>query len=214
LDRYLDQAALNKGLPLYVSAFRSHGALSDLLRCLVAELGFIDSPDSEFIHIQSLPLNEQKNALLASAAIPLLFAPKKVNESPYSDGGLGGWQKMQGNTPITPLLHAGYKMIIVTHLSDGSLWSRQDFPDATILEIRPQSNITRDGSAKDLLGFDAKKIPSWIEQGYQDTLHCMERVKNVMQARFTFKGSEMAVNKSLKVNDNLDTELVQAMNRL
>ncbi|EFJ6856389.1 phospholipase, partial [Escherichia coli] len=26
----------------------------------------------------------------------------------------------------------------MTHLSDGSLWDRQAFPDTTILEIRPR----------------------------------------------------------------------------
>ncbi len=213
MDSYLDQDALNMGLPLYVSVYRHEHAIFDLLRCVVAELGIADSRAAEFLHIQSLPLLEQKDALLASAAIPLLFAPKKVNDTPYSDGGLGGWQKMQGNTPITPLLEAGCNMVIVTHLSDGSLWSRQDFPDATILEIRPQSNISREGLVPDVLGFDAEKIPSWIEQGYVDTIHCVGRVMKASKARVELKVSEAAVVKNQDTS-RLDQDMAEAMRRI
>ncbi len=96
MDQYFDIGALRKGLPLYVSVFRSQGALRDILSTLAAELGVVDTPESEFLHIQSLPDAEQKEALLASAAIPLLFAPKRVHDSPYSDGGMGGLAKTPG----------------------------------------------------------------------------------------------------------------------
>lgn len=214
MDRYLDVDALGSGLPLYVSVFRSRGALLDLLSCLIGELGFKDPPDSEFLHIQLLPQHERRDALLASAAIPLLFSPKFVNNTPYTDGGQGGWSKMQGNTPITPLLRAGYKTIIVTHLSDGSLWSRQDFPEATVLEIRPQTLISRHGVTPDLLGFDAKKIPSWIQQGYDDTMHCVGRVMKASAARCELRVSEGAVAKSQQPFGRLDQELDSAMKRL
>ena len=101
---------------------------------------------------------------------------------------------MQGNTPITPLLAAGIKTVLVTHLSDGSLWSRHNFPAATILEIRPQSPIQRDGGLKDLLGFDTHKIPTWIKQGYEDTLHCVGRVIEATSARHALHISEAMIN--------------------
>ncbi len=214
MDRYLDARALADGLPLYVSVFRSQGAVRDLMSCLIGELGASDSPDSEFLHVQNLPREEQRDALLASAAIPLLFAPKRVNNLLYTDGGQGGWSKMQGNTPITPLLRAGYKLVIVTHLSDGSLWSRQNFPDATILEIRPQSPISRDGGVRDLLGFDSKKIPSWIQQGYDDTIHCVGRVMNAVGSRAESRASEGAVVESEKRLERIDQDLEVAMARL
>jgi NTE family protein len=213
INQYLDQDALNTGLPLFVSVFKHDHALLDLFRCAAAELGIVDTAASEFIHIQSLPLPEQKEALLASAAIPLLFAPKRINDNVYSDGGQGGWQKMQGNTPITPLLDAGCNMVIVTHLLDGSLWSRHDFPNATILEIRPQSNISRDGLVPDILGFNAEKIPSWIEQGYSDTMHCVGRVMNATKSRYNLKDSEAAVVQS-QDSSKLDKEMQEAMSRL
>lgn len=218
MDKYLDTAALTKGLPFYVSVFESLGGITDLGRCVAAELGLTDTPASTFVHIQSLPAAEQKELLLASAAIPLLFAPRQVNGSLYTDGGQGGWQKMQGNTPITPLLQAGCNLVVVTHLSDGSLWSRHDFPDATILEIRPQSSLTRDpgffGGAKDLLGFDSNKIPSWIEQGYRDTLHCIGRVMKAGAARKELLKSENALINSEKGSALADKALEDAMSRL
>lgn len=214
MNRYFDVDMLGSGLPLYVSVLRSQGALRDLLSCLIDELGFADSPDSEFLHIQSLPREIQKEALLASAAIPLLFAPKQVNDALYTDGGQGGWSKMQGNTPITPLLQAGCKTIIVTHLLDGSMWSRQRFPDVTILEIRPRTTINRDGGVRDLLGFDAKKIPSWIQQGYNDTMFCIRRVMEASVVRAEWHSSEEAVVQSEKCFERLDQNLEDAMARL
>lgn len=213
LNCYLDLESLNNGLPLFVSVFKHDHALRDLLRCSIAELGITDTAASEFIHIQSLPQLKQKETLLASAAIPLLFSPKQVNDNLYSDGGLGGWQKMQGNTPITPLLDAGCNMVIVTHLSDGSLWSRADFPNATILEIRPQSNISREGIVPDILGFSAEKIPSWIEQGYEDTLHCVGRVMKSTKLRANLKASEAAVFQSQN-SVQRDQDMEAAMFRL
>jgi len=218
MDEYLDTAALAQGLPFYVSVFKSLGGIIDLSRTLAAEFGLADTPDSEFMHIQSLSVAEQKEILLASAAIPMLFAPRQANGSLYTDGGQGGWQKMQGNTPITPLLQAGCNMVLVTHLSDGSLWSRHDFPETTILEIRPQSSFARDsgffGGAKDLLGFDATKIPSWIEQGYQDTLHCVGRVMKAGTSRNELRSSEKALMDSEKRNASADAILEDAMSRL
>lgn len=218
MDKYLDTDALAKGMPLFISVFESFGGLTDLGRCITAELGLTDTPASTFVHIQSLPATEQKELLLASAAIPLLFAPRQVNGSLYTDGGQGGWQKMQGNTPITPLLEAGCNLVLVTHLSDGSLWSRHDFPDATILEIRPQSSITREsgffGGAKDLLGFDSSKIPSWIEQGYRDTLHCVGRVMKAEASRQELRRSENALSDNERRNAHADAVLEDAMSRL
>lgn len=218
MDEYLDMEALASGLPLYVSVFESIDGFSDLGRVLSAELGVTDSSPSKFFHVQSLPVSEQKEVLLASAAIPLLFEPREVNGVMYSDGGQGGWSTMQGNTPISPLIEAGCNMVIVTHLTDGSLWSRRDFPEANVLEIRPQSSIARDagflGGAKDLLGFDSTRIPSWIEQGYRDALHCIGRVMKPLAARSALRASTNALQESESRNEFSDSALEKAMSQL
>ncbi len=218
MDEYLDTNELSKGLPLYVSVYRSLGATIDIGRCFLAATELKDTPDSEFLHVQSLPKDEQRNALLASAALPKLFKAREVLGSKYTDGGQGGWLKAQGNTPIQPLIDAGCNLIIVTHLSNGSFWSRNDFPGVTILEIRPQSTMARAtglmGGAKDLLGFDTSKIPSWIEQGYKDTLHCVGRVKKVTQAREALKVSKSTFEESKKYGEEVDIVLDDILSRM
>ena len=185
LDRYLDLEKLQKGLPLYVSVYRSQGSLNDLFSTILASVNLIDTQHSEFLHIQSLERTQQRVAILASAAIPLLLKAKQieVNETNYfySDGGQGGIRNVQGNTPITPLLElANCTHVIVNHLSDGSLWDRNAFPNITPVEIRPGKVIKRQGLAKDLIGFDANNIQSWIEQGYEDTQRCCESVARAL----------------------------------
>lgn len=218
MDEYLVSGGLETGLPLYVSIYKSNGGLTDLLSAFKAELGIADTPDSEFVHIQSKEPAERKKLLLASAAIPMLFKPRTIEGQRYTDGGQGGWQTMQGNTPIAPLLNAGCNLIIVTHLSDGSPWSRHDFPGATILEIRPSESLNRAqgplGGARDLLGFDAEKIPSWIEQGYRDTLACVGRVMDAQKSRNELRVSEAALEAIDQQSDQADKALADVMARL
>ncbi|MCV5209727.1 helix-turn-helix domain-containing protein, partial [Escherichia coli] len=76
----------------------------------------------------------------------------------------GGWRNMQGNTPVTPLVDAGCNMVIVTHLSDGSLWDRQAFPDTTILEIRLRKKLKQtgeEGKSGGVVGFRSGGEGGW-----------------------------------------------------
>lgn len=218
MDQYLDLEALATGLPLHVSVYRSFGGFEDVLRLVPAALGLVDTPDSEFMHLQLQPEDLQREVLLASAALPLLFAPRRLNDDIYTDGGQGGWKTMQGNTPITPLLEAGCRTIIVTHLSDGSLWSRHDFPEATIIEIRPKRSVGRAkgvlAGANDLLGFDGSKIPSWIAQGYEDTLSSLDRVLTPMKTLGALEQSRQVLASSLEANEHADRLMDEALKQL
>lgn len=106
MDHYLDTDALADGLPLYVSLYPTEGGMQDIIDCIRAELGVGTTKNAVFQHIQSLPRGQQKEALLASAALPLLFRPREVQGTMFGDGGMGGWRNMQGNTPVTPLVDA------------------------------------------------------------------------------------------------------------
>lgn len=211
LDRYLDLEKLQKGLPLYVSVYRSQGSLNDLFSAILGSINLINTQHSEFLHIQSLERTQQRVAILASAAIPLLFKAEQieVNETNffYSDGGQGGIKNVQGNTPITPLLELeNCTHVIVNHLSDGSLWDRnafsKAFPNTTVLEIRPGRFIKRQGLAKDLIGFDAKNIQSWIEQGYEDTQRCCESVARALHIHKTANEAREIRNQAIDKLDN------------
>jgi NTE family protein len=218
MDAYLEAEKLHNGTPLYVSAYPTASIRQDLVGIIRAELGLGENQHAEFFHVQAQPRDEQRKLLLASAAIPMLFAPQEINGKIYTDGGQGGWSTAQGNTPIQPLLDAGYKNILVTHLSDGSLWNRQKFPDATILEIRPRRSISRSkgslGGAKDLLGFDRANIQSLIEQGYEDTLHCVGRVRDASNSRRLLDDAQQAVAKAEDALQGSEKAMRNAMNRL
>lgn len=189
-----------------------------MLGCMLAETGLQDTPPSKFLHVQSLPADQRCDALLASAAIPLLYQARQIGADRYSDGGQGGWQKAQGNTPVTPLMEAGCKQVIVTHLTDGALWSRHDFPDTTVLEIRPQTWITQEssslGAIKAALGFDASNIARLMQQGYDDTLHCVGRVMKAAKSRQLLRQSERSLQDSLQAGKVADAAITHAMSRL
>lgn len=182
--KYLPLKQLSTGLPLWVSAYPSDGLEGDIKSILQAILGGEDSKESTFFRLNSLTQDEQVRVLLASAAIPLAFPRQKINGKNYVDGGIGGWQRAGGNTPIKPLVEFGCTHILVTHLSDGSLWSRRDFPNITVLEIRPQG-IER--GIGDLLDFSGTSIEDWIDQGHRDTVRCIEPVRQALQLKKTTK---------------------------
>ena len=72
-------------------------------------------------------------------------------------------------------------MVIVTHLSDGSLWDRRAFPDTTILEIRPRKRLKHtgeEGKSGGLLSFTSAHTDIWRQQGYEDTMLTMEHIRN------------------------------------
>ncbi|MDR1966736.1 MAG: patatin-like phospholipase family protein [Synergistaceae bacterium] len=174
---YVSVEQLAEGTPLYVSVYPNRNMLETVLGSGLAKLRIKKNPESEFLHVQSLPPDDQHAALLASAAIPFLLSAQEIDGARYVDGGMGGLFSSQGNTPIAPLLDAGYDPIIVTHLSDRSAWNKQKHPNAAIIEIDREEKIDRTPVLPelfDIISFQPGKIHSWIEQGYGDTVRCVK----------------------------------------
>ncbi|MCL2684609.1 MAG: patatin-like phospholipase family protein [Synergistaceae bacterium] len=178
LSEYVSVEQLASGIPLYVSVYhKNKKTLATLIGPGLAKLRIGKNPESEFLHVQSLQPEDQHTALLASAAIPFLLAAQEIEGESYVDGGLGDVLTSAGNTPISPLLDAGCNPIIVTHLSDRSAWNRQKHPDAAIIEIKRDEKIDRTAVLPelfDVISFQPKKIHSWMEQGYSDTIRCVK----------------------------------------
>lgn len=182
LDAYLNPANFTSSCPLYVALYPHTGSLDSIMDFLGGEtLGRFDNRESVFKLIQDLPLSERHDALIASAAIPVAFKPQQVQGRLYSDGGQGNYRRVQGNTPITPLLGKGLDVIIVSHLSNGSFWNVSDFPEENILEIRPADAIFN--SLFDALGFNAENLHRWIQQGRTDTEAVLDKVFRIAGAR-------------------------------
>lgn len=218
LEEYLDIEHLQQSIPLYVSIFKQQhkgGAMKDMflaLRDVVkVEIAGIDNAPSEFRHIQSLALEKQKEVLLASASVPLLFkAFSGSQDNRYTDGGQGGYLKSQGNTPITPLIEAGCQHIIVTHLADGSLWHRHDFPDTSIIEIRPSIEI---GGSMAMFDFSVETVDKLIQAGYQDTMKALQKVKLNLNSINSMRQNDRKIASALSDTEGEDA-LNNAMDRL
>ena len=193
------EASLEVGLPLYVGVFRSRGKLIDSAWAIAGLVGLSDTPEADFIQVQTLSRKEYKQALLASAAYPLVSETRSVEGKPYLDGGLGGMSNKQGHTPFAPLVHdAGCHAVIVIHNADGSPWNRHDFPDVAVLEIRPDSPIRRRGGLFDTFDFNAENIDSWMEQGYQDTERCLASTAHALILRKESRAAQARLDRAIQ----------------
>ena len=218
LQQYLDLDNLQKSLPLYVSIFpQQHngkgfmdlfGGLKDAFH---TEILGKNNQLSEFRHVQSLPLESQKEIILASSALPLLFKAYETEQGQrYTDGGQGGMINSQGNTPITPLIKAGCEHIIVVHLDPTSLWHRHDFSNTTILEIRPSIEM---GGFKKMLDFSEENVKTLIATGYKDGIEAISKVKNSLDNLSSLRNSTTKLMESMKDTSSTKT-LDSAMDRL
>ncbi|HAG85023.1 MAG TPA: phospholipase [Cyanobacteria bacterium UBA12227] len=202
IAKYISAEKLRKGLPFYVSVYKSHGALNDLKSVALAALNLKNTPSSEFFHIQSIEQSKQRSMILASAALPLVFEAKNG----FADGGMGSFIDSQGNTPAYPLIdREACSHIIVTHLDNGSIWDRYKYnssSDVILLEIRPRESMNQEGW-RDLISFNANSIRSWIEQGYEDTERCLKRIRDPIILRRIAQKARETKRQAL---ENLDME--------
>lgn len=215
MDKFLDIEQLQCSIPLYVSVYnkgedQNIEVLWDIVK---AEVLGIENKGSEFKHIQSLPKYNQKEMLLASAAIPFAFQSRQdFKGSLYLDGGIGGFIRNQGNTPITPLIKDGYEYIIVTHLANGSLWNRYDFPEVKCLEIRPNSKLDMGFLA--MFDFSENKIQALQQMGYEDTLEQVGKVHQFMDSWLSMKDASARLEQRLvefKKTENRMAELLEKL---
>jgi len=164
LATYAPVDSLKKGLPFYVGMTKSRGNTKDSLA-----FAGMTSEEAVFKKIQSFDDDTMHKAIMASAALPILFDGIEIEGEVYRDGCLSSVENEWGNTPAKPLISdEGCTHLIVCHLNEGSFFDRHDplFKDIPIIEIRPESGTF--DSALDPLMFNVGKINLWIDQGYKD----------------------------------------------
>ena len=107
-----------------------------------------------------------KDYLLATSAIPIVYAPVEIDGKMYRDGGI------KDNLPIKPLYDEGMRNFIVVALSHNTKISYEDFPDANFLFIRPHKSIGDffDGT----LDFSSRGAQLRMELGYLDGVREIE----------------------------------------
>ncbi|EMF7381930.1 patatin-like phospholipase family protein [Vibrio parahaemolyticus] len=166
---------------IWVSVFKG-SASSSLVEFFKGEFLRLETQESNYIKLQDLNPHEVAKAILASAALPVLYPSQhlEVDGSKgeyYFDGGIGGAKKSQGNTPVTPLVDK-CDTIIVTHLYNGSYFDRKDF-SGTIIDIRPEKDLVGSSGQKlhSMLDFSSDKINYLKQCGYNDTIRTLNAIK-------------------------------------
>ncbi len=204
LDKYAKEENLHKGLPFYVAMTPTKGDLKD-----VANFVGFGKENVVFKKIQDLPKGDVHKAIMASAALPILFESIEIDGKHYRDGCLGSTDNEWGNTPALPLVkNEKCTHLIVCHLNEGSFFNRHDpiFKNIPIIEIRPTSGTF--SNALDPLKFSVDKIDKWIQQGYEDTKRILQESFEVLHAIRERKQSESlsdeSVNRLLTRNFKLD----------
>lgn len=187
------------GTELWITVFPSlhiPGLKYDLLTGLVDLFRACTGTKAHWLRAQDC-LDEETfyNLLLASAAIPLAFPMHTVNGWPYVDGGLGD------NVPLGALAQQGCTHAIVIHLENGSTWSRYDFPQQTVIEIRPKQPIDKFdtpilGEISTLLDFSSDRIANLKLRGYEDAKRCMEPIIQTLKTLRTTRQQQASLTES------------------
>jgi len=138
-----------------------------------------------YFRASTLRPEELKNALLAASAIPLAFPPRKVQDKHYTDAGLSA------PLPSSVLRDEGCDYICSVFLSDTQIQNRADYPNTTLLQIRPTGDI--DPNFLTMLDFSRKSIERLIDLGYQDANAARAEAQKLMDLfqRFSASGRSL-----------------------
>lgn len=212
LDDWISDDALEAGTPLHVSVYEKYTDTHALLAALSSVCGAGDTPHSHFLCIQDMPRHLRRKALLASAALPFVFASQQINGREWIDGGLGDNLGETGNTPTTPLIEAGCNVIIVTLLQNGSFWNRTRSPDTTFLEIRPSERIP--SGIKTLLDFSSRSISKLYAMGYEDAARTLRQARGALERAEAGIEAKRSLRATLAAGEDSRAACDQAMERL
>jgi NTE family protein len=196
IEKHLDPAALRNGLPLFIAVFRSGdpvfpslnpfdylkqqdwdgptrglpgrrlGVLGDLV------LSKAGVKKSDWLLANDLPKERMFNAILASAAIPVVMPPRNVDGTSMRDGGvLGG-----GNVPVGAL-EGRISRVIAIHLEALPLFHAGRFSEMDVIEIIPSTPLAPAGllgAASASLDLSPARVDALFELGYADARQTLE----------------------------------------
>ncbi len=195
LEQHASIEELQVGLPFYVGMTSAKGNGKDFVNFA----GF-GNDDATFKKIQELKKEDIHKAIMASAALPILFDGLEIEGEVYRDGCLGSTDNEWGNTPAKPLIeNEKCTHLIVCHLNEGSFFNRHDplFKDIPIIEIRPKNGTFL--SVLDPLMFTVDKIDIWMEQGYKDAKRIigdsLNAIKGVEERKIAEYEAEASVDR-------------------
>lgn len=196
---------------LYVSVFPA-GTIKHIPEFLKSLVSYaLSSRESEFKYVNKRTPEEILRLIMASAAIPIAFKPIKLDGTWYYDGGMGDRVKVQGNTPIKPLIDSNCSHAIIVMLSNGVLWDRAEWPQITSIEIRPSSDM---GRLSSILDFNPAKINELMALGYQDTLRSIGKVFNATKRLQGLVNTSCKLSKTVSSLLSSDSEYNMVMEKI
>ncbi|RCJ18470.1 patatin [Nostoc minutum NIES-26] len=181
LREAVNPGELRRGIELWVTVFPSLKIPALGYDWLVDFIRARTGTDAHWLCIQDCTDDETVyKLLLASAALPLAFPSQEVNGQSYIDGGLAD------NVPLRALAKRGCKNVIVIHLKNGAAWNRHDFPEQTVIEIRPEQRIEKSdtpiiGKIDSYLDFSSERIAELKKRGYEDAKRCLIPIMEVFK---------------------------------
>ncbi len=144
IDKYLTYELLEKAIDLYITGAKCPSNMvtgdiisqeeMNLLWTLSTEETYKDF-SAEYFRLNDKSCDFVKQAILATSALPVIYAPVEVDGNLYVDGGL------KDNVPIKPLYDMGIRKFIVIELSMKSAIKQEDYPDAEIIDIVPSADL-------------------------------------------------------------------------
>lgn len=147
----------------------------------------IEANQPVFYELNGLPRDSIRTLLLASSAIPHIYAPERYLGRDLMDGSV----TPEGDLCIQPVYAQGHREILAISLkSQISLYGgssvgngnlTQQYPDCRftlIKPLRPLGNLLTG-----TLNFAQDKIHARMEQGYRDTKAALEGLKQVPQSK-------------------------------
>ena len=116
--------------------------------------------DGDYYCLNGLEASDQTNLVLASACLPFVYPARSFGGFSYCDGGC------RDNIPIYPLKKAGFKKLIVIHLSNRNSEdpSVERQGDTELFHVYPA--VSTKGLDK-TISISRVKTDEWIEDGYQ-----------------------------------------------
>lgn len=128
----------------------------------------------KYIRLNYRPIDEIRDILLASSAIPIIYAPVRIDGNICRDGGL------EDNMPISPLYIEGIRHFIVVGLSEETEIPYEKYPDAEFILIRPEESIG--DFITGTLDFSKSGAKTRMELGYIDAIRRLEFAEEDMSS--------------------------------
>jgi NTE family protein len=135
----------------------------------------LDVGPNHYFLLNENDLDTTKSILLASSAIPSIFAPQKVgNYGYFMDGGVGD------NLPISPLIKEGCQIIISSPLIERGKIRGSRYPHSAFIELIPSPKI---GPMLNIINFSPSYISKMMDIGYSENIEKLVKYYLIASAK-------------------------------